>query len=242
MTNCVNGVCAFLNSVGSGSLETASADVAWNGGSIARANGQILEATGVRMGQMQAGTLETARARQFFVVYPGTSAQTADHVLIGINNGGRTMLYDPQIGAKIFDVGSYGPFVAFPVAFWGEEMDSLESLVLRFVRLHYHLEPGDLDARLTEDFFFDDGLENIPRDEYLSVQRGYGALEGFTLLDTIVAGNRAAIMFEGTDSVTGLFHRFCWLLTIDGQRISRVSTCSGRLLSPQDRPKWSHKA
>jgi hypothetical protein len=117
LSNCVNGVCAFLNSVKNGSLETASADVAWNGGSIARANAQILDATGARMGAMQSGTLNTARARQFFVVYPGTSARTAEHVLVGINNGGKSMLYDPQIGAKIFDVRSFGPFVAFPVAF-----------------------------------------------------------------------------------------------------------------------------
>lgn len=118
MTNCVNGVCAFLNSVKNGGLVTASADVAANSGSIARANSQIAAATGVRISPIfQQSTLNTARARQFFVVYPGRSASAARHVLVGINNGGKTMLYDPQVGTKIFDVSSYGPFVAFPLAF-----------------------------------------------------------------------------------------------------------------------------
>lgn len=117
MTNCVNGVCAFLNSVKNGSLETASADVAENFGSIRTANSQIAAQTGVRFGLPQQNTLLTGNARQFYVVYPGSSPTTASHVMIGINNGGKAMLYDPQIGAKIFNPGSFGPFIAFPIAF-----------------------------------------------------------------------------------------------------------------------------
>lgn len=65
----------------------------------------------------QQSTLLTGNSRQFFVVYPGSNPTTASHVMIGINNGGRTMLYDPQIGAKIFNPSSIGPFIAFPIAF-----------------------------------------------------------------------------------------------------------------------------
>ncbi len=117
MTNCVNGVCAFLNSVKNGRLETASADVALNLGRITTANNQIAAQTGVRFGQFQQSTLLTGYARQFYVVYPGSSTTFATHVMIGINNGGKMMLYDPQIGARIFNPKSFGPFVAFPVAF-----------------------------------------------------------------------------------------------------------------------------
>jgi hypothetical protein len=117
-TNCVNGVCAFLKSVKERRLVTANANVAMNGGSIARANAQIVQATGVRMSpNFQVNTLNTARDRQLFVVYPGSSARSADHVLVGLNNRGKTMLYDPQTGQKFTDLNSFGPFVAYPVAF-----------------------------------------------------------------------------------------------------------------------------
>lgn len=85
---------------------------------LSAANAQIAAATGARISpHFQQNALNTARSRQFFVVYPGRSATTAQHVLVGINNGGKTMLYDPQIGAKIFDVQSHGPFIAFPLIF-----------------------------------------------------------------------------------------------------------------------------
>ena len=97
---------------------TASANVAENLGSIAKANRQIAAQTGVKISDVfQVNTLNTGRARQFFIVYPGTSINTAEHVMIGINNGGKTLLYDPQTGAKIFDIAGFGNFVAFPVAF-----------------------------------------------------------------------------------------------------------------------------
>lgn len=47
----------------------------------------------------------------------GSSARSADHVLIGINNRGKTMLYDPQTGERFTDLDSFGPFVAYPIAF-----------------------------------------------------------------------------------------------------------------------------
>jgi len=87
-------------------------------GSIRTVNSQIAAQTGVRFSRnAQQGTLLTGNARQFFVVYPGSSLTTANHVLIGINQGGRAMLCDPQIGSKIFDLTSFGSFIAFPVAF-----------------------------------------------------------------------------------------------------------------------------
>jgi RHS repeat-associated protein len=114
--NCLNGVCAFFNSVKEGELVTASEDVAWNGGSIELANNQIEDAVdGIMLGDPQSNTLNTARERQFFIVYPGSSAQFARHVMVGINNGGKLLLYDPQTGARFWDLAAFGRFVSFPV-------------------------------------------------------------------------------------------------------------------------------
>jgi hypothetical protein len=120
-------------------------------------------------------------------------------------------------------------------------MDSGISLVTSFVRLHYHLEKGDLLAYLTPNFVFDDGLENIPREEYLALQPGIGTVERFAIHDIIVSDERAAVMFEGFDAITGLFHRYCWLLTLDGKQVSRVSACVANLISPEERPVLARK-
>jgi hypothetical protein len=118
MTNCVNGVCAFLNSVKNGQLVTAGADVAENLGSMRIANEQIAAQTGVRFSlNPQQSTLLSGYDRQFFVVYPGSSPNIATHVLVGIRLGGRALLYDPQTGARIPDVAGFGPFISFPIAF-----------------------------------------------------------------------------------------------------------------------------
>jgi hypothetical protein len=117
-TNCVNSVVAFLMSVKGGELNTASPHVAENLGSIARANSQIRTQAGVRFStaEPQFSTLNSNNEKQFFVVYPGRSRTTASHVLVGVKNGNRTMLYDPQSGARTTDVAGLGAFYAFPVA------------------------------------------------------------------------------------------------------------------------------
>ena len=111
-------------------------------------------------------------------------------------------------------------------------MERMNPSVVSIVRLHYHLEEGNLASHLAEDFVFDTGFETIPRDEYLVVQRGVGAIESFQVQDAFAAADRAAIMFEGTDSVTGLFHRYCWLVTFNREKVTRISACAANLPSP----------
>lgn len=63
--------------------------------------------------------METARARQFFIVYRGSNPKISNHVVVGIVNNGTQMIYDPQNGAKYFDPKEFGPFTAWPVRFNG---------------------------------------------------------------------------------------------------------------------------
>jgi RHS repeat-associated protein len=117
-SNCVNCVIAFLKSVKEGRLVTASGDIAENLGSIAKANKQIAEQLGGRISSFaQRNALATTRERQFFVVYPGNSETSATHVLIGINNRGATMLYDPQSGERFYNIMAKGNFFAFGISF-----------------------------------------------------------------------------------------------------------------------------
>jgi len=85
-----------------------------NDGSIAKANEQIIEQTGARLGRHQGG-LETAKSRQLFVVYPGASMTRANHVLVGIVANGNARLYDPQTGTRYSNPAQIGRFVAFPI-------------------------------------------------------------------------------------------------------------------------------
>lgn len=118
-TNCVNGVCSYLESVRDGSLnlDAAMAPVQSNGGSIRAALGQIQSRVGVQFGQPQLNTLLTGRSEQFFVVFRGTSATLSDHVLVGISRNGRSMLYDPQSGQRFMTPADFGSFTAYPLIF-----------------------------------------------------------------------------------------------------------------------------
>ncbi|RYZ17654.1 MAG: hypothetical protein EOO70_01300, partial [Myxococcaceae bacterium] len=117
--NCVNGVCAFLESVRDGTLnlDAALEPVRANGGIIRVALNQIRNRVGVRWGVPQLNTLKTGRGTQFFVVFEGSNATTSGHVLIGITRNGRSMLYDPQRAQRFIPPSDFGPFTAYPLIF-----------------------------------------------------------------------------------------------------------------------------
>ena len=119
--NCVDGVCAFLNSVKTGRVQTAVPDafVIDNGGKIQVALDQIEQKTGVYFGKRAAqfGELTTARERQFFVVFEGVSTVDSNHVAIGIFNNSKMRIYDPQSGEKFNNISDFrsGKFTAYPL-------------------------------------------------------------------------------------------------------------------------------
>jgi hypothetical protein len=100
-----------------GRLIPAGEHSAANFGSIAVARGQIAAQTGVRIGSGQLNELATANARQFFIVFRGTSATQSDHAAIGIVNAGRRLIYDPQSGQRFTNLADFGSFTAWPVKF-----------------------------------------------------------------------------------------------------------------------------
>ena len=124
MDNCVNGVCAFLKTMDTKQLHTASLNVAENGGSIPVALKQIAEQTGAKIGttplSRQFSTLDTAKDRQFFVVFDGPDFNTSGHVAVGIVNKGNKVIFDPQTGNTYKNLSDFsssdtGSFTAFPL-------------------------------------------------------------------------------------------------------------------------------
>jgi RHS repeat-associated protein len=114
--NCVNGVCAFLNTIKTKQLRTASPDVAENGGLINNALKQISQQTGAKYSKhFQFNDLQTANSRQFYAVFQGSSSKVSGHIAVGINNKGRKTIFDPQSGETFKDLSEFGDFVAFPL-------------------------------------------------------------------------------------------------------------------------------
>jgi Putative Ig domain len=119
--NCVDGVCAFLNTIKTKELHTAIPDsqVSSNGGRIHVALDEIAEKTGVYFGKrnFQFNTLETARERQFFVIFDGASSVDSSHVAIGIVNRGNRTIFDPQSGETFKDFSKFGSgrFISYPL-------------------------------------------------------------------------------------------------------------------------------
>jgi hypothetical protein len=122
--NCVDGVCAFLNTIQTGKLHTAVSDknVLKNLGSIDTALKQIAQKTGATVGgkrHYQWNRLDTGKDRQFFVVFKGAGTDVSDHVAVGIVNKGNKVIFDPQSGTTFKNLNDWNTngngFVAFPV-------------------------------------------------------------------------------------------------------------------------------
>ncbi|HMY19343.1 MAG TPA: hypothetical protein PKA58_23630, partial [Polyangium sp.] len=113
--NCVPCVIAFIQSVQKRELVEASRDYPENLGFISRAKQHIIEQTGVRFGDQQDNVMHTAHARQFFVVSLGRNRTVSGHVLIGIVQNGRPMLYDPRSHVRYLDPETFPRFTAFPI-------------------------------------------------------------------------------------------------------------------------------
>ena len=55
------------------------------------------------------------------------------------------------------------------------------------------------------------------------------------IVQLVTTESQAAAMFEGIDTVTGLFHRVCWMMTFDGERIKRLLVCVREGFRPEAR-------
>lgn len=113
-----------------------------------------------------------------------------------------------------------------------------EALVVGLVRWWCHQEEGSFIEPSSDGFIYDNGLETSNWEDFVLMRSGSGAIDDLEIIDLWCGDERAAVMFEGTDSITDLRHRVCWMIALDGDRLRRVLVCSGVVPKPHERPAW----
>ncbi len=58
---------------------------------------------------------------------------------------------------------------------------------------------------------------------------GFGSVDDITMLDLQSSESAGSVMFEGTDSVTNLRHRWCWMISSEAGRIRRIAAWSSAI-------------
>ena len=111
------------------------------------------------------------------------------------------------------------------------------SFVVELVRWWCHIGAAEAQVLLTEDFEFDSGLEVIGREDFLASWQHSGSHEELEILEVWALDERASVMFEADDEVTGMRHRFCWLIVFDEDRVRRVRACAGRVPKGTEKPR-----
>ncbi|WP_437630371.1 hypothetical protein [Sorangium sp. So ce854] len=111
-----------------------------------------------------------------------------------------------------------------------------ESFAIGFVRWWCHQAEGNYAARLADDLAYDAGFDVLEREEFLLMRAGSGAMEDIRIVDARGHADGDAVMFEATDTITGLRHRTCWMISYRGDQVVRVSACWGAVPKPGDNP------
>lgn len=100
--------------------------------------------------------------------------------------------------------------------------------------------PGRRGIRLlfADDFAYNDGWADTTREDFLLLRESSGVIDEIKFIELQCHGSTASAMFEGTDGITHLRHRICWIITSEGDRIRRISACVGNILGPEERTVW----
>ena len=115
-------------------------------------------------------------------------------------------------------------------------MFATEELAARMVRWWCREADDDVSSYFTADFVYDDGIEPVNREEFLFIRKSFGAIKDVKIVHIVASLTGVAVMFEGTDTVTELRHRNCWLMSVDEKVVSRIWSCSGTIPKPEDLP------
>jgi hypothetical protein len=81
-------------------------------------------------------------------------------------------------------------------------------------------------ASFCPNFTYEDGHDSFPEDDWLWWVRqntGWGDPE---LIAIVGEADGGAMLFSGTDPVTLLRHRVCWIVEVDGQAVRRILATS----------------
>lgn len=113
-------------------------------------------------------------------------------------------------------------------------MRPTDSFVTRLIRWWCHQAKDDVASCLTEDFVYDVGLEAVNREDFLLIHAGSGTFDDVEVIGLQCCEGGASVMFEATDSITGLRQRVCWMIYFDTDRVKRIVACVGNVLTLQE--------
>lgn len=111
-------------------------------------------------------------------------------------------------------------------------MRATDDLVRELVEWTCNPDSDRQPPSLSANFLYDDGLEALDREGFLVMRSGSGAIVDLQILMMVCCQADAAIMFEGRDTVTDLWHRFCWFIEFDAYGVCALRTCHSQLRTP----------
>jgi ketosteroid isomerase-like protein len=88
---------------------------------------------------------------------------------------------------------------------------------------------GDLLALVAPDVVWDRGLSGFKGEDMLWWVAQKPPWVSMRIIESIVADTRGVLVFEGTDTATGLRHRVAWLLEVENERVARVLETNARV-------------
>jgi hypothetical protein len=115
------------------------------------------------------------------------------------------------------------------------------SFVVELIRWWCHVGGDQSPIRLAEELEFDSGLEIVGREDVLASWQYSGSHRELDVLDVWASDERAAVMFEATDEITNMRHRFCWLIAFSQDQVRRVKACAARVPTRAENPTMAVK-
>jgi hypothetical protein len=81
--------------------------------------------------------------------------------------------------------------------------------------------PAGARAWLADDFVFDSGLEVLDAEQFVWRHEHTAPWSNMKILSMVDSHDATMVMFEGTDSVTGLRHRIAWFVHFRGGQVHK---------------------
>ena len=103
-----------------------------------------------------------------------------------------------------------------------QNIEDTEVLIIQFYKWWNQDPSVDRNCILSPNIMWDQGLPGMKDEDVVWLVEQKLAWEDFRIVDSIVAGEKAAMVVEGMDPITNLYHRVSWLFEIEDNLIVRI--------------------
>lgn len=95
---------------------------------------------------------------------------------------------------------------------------------------HSHDNWKETRSYMADDFEFNSSeLKTTSADELIKIMKKGNAWKDISLLDSVIEDNKAALLYEGTDSVTGTKYRISEILTVEDGKVSYCTSTTAEV-------------